>query len=69
MAQQTDEVSGKLQMRFSGLQPWADADVIETDYSNYAIIYSCTNVLGVYTYDLVWILMRKPWEQNTSIWK
>ena len=61
-------MSGKLEMKFSGLQPWADADVIETDYDNYAVLYSCTNLLGVYTYDLVWILMKHPWTIGSEPW-
>jgi len=53
-----DKVSGRMQMRFSSLQPWADLSVIDTDYEDYAIMYSCTNILGIYTTDFVWILMR-----------
>ena len=44
--------------------------MIETDYDNYAVLYSCTNLLGVYTYDLVWLLMRNPWGKKewTGAW-
>ena len=63
-----DKVSGRMQMRFSSLQPWADLSVIDTDYEDYAIMYSCTNILGIYTTDFVWILMRQPWEIGTEYW-
>ncbi len=45
-------------MRFSSYTPWADISVIDTDYKDYAIMYSCTNILGVFTTDVLWVLMR-----------
>lgn len=43
-------------------------DILETDYNEYCIVYSCTNVLGIYTIDLIWVTMRKPWEVGSAKW-
>lgn len=61
-AQQVDNISGRFQVRFNSFQPWVNMDILETDYHEYAIVYSCTNILGMYTQETIWALMRKPWE-------
>ena len=32
--------------------------VVETDYENYAMVFSCTSLLNVYHYEVAWILSR-----------
>lgn len=53
------EISGQCYVKFSKFQPWGDYKVIETDYENYSIVYSCTNIAFVYQ-DMAWILARNP---------
>ncbi len=38
--------------------PEGDYRVVYTDYTNYSIVYSCTDVLGVAKCENVWILSR-----------
>lgn len=38
--------------------PKGDYRVVETDYDNYSIVYSCTEVLGFGKFHYVWILTR-----------
>lgn len=47
----SDSILGKL---FSG-----NYQVINTDYSNYSIVYSCTNVYVAHV-EFIWILSRQP---------
>ena len=35
--------------------------MLETDFDEYSIMYSCNHFLGIYTVDLLWIMMRKPY--------
>jgi apolipoprotein D and lipocalin family protein len=49
--------SGQCYVKFHKFQPWGDYEVIETDYDNYSIVYSCTSIAFLYK-DMVWILAR-----------
>ncbi|XP_029309802.1 apolipoprotein D-like [Cottoperca gobio] len=49
----------KLQVSFFENAPHAPYWVLSTDYDNYALIYSCTD-LGVLHLDFAWILSRQP---------
>jgi len=49
--------SGQCYVKFHKFQPWGDYEVIETDYVNYSIVYSCTSIAFVYQ-DMVWVLAR-----------
>lgn len=41
---------GHLQLKFGKYQSWVNYDILETDYSNYAVMYSCqTTWLGAQT--------------------
>ena len=52
-----------LAVSFEGM-PELDNDpnyfVLDTDYDNYSIVYSCGNFAGLFTFDMLWILARKP---------
>ncbi|KAL9929202.1 apolipoprotein D-like [Glossina fuscipes fuscipes] len=53
---------GKLQVRFDGFAALAgpgDYWVLGTDYENYAVVYSCTDFLGIVNTKVIWILTRQ----------
>ena len=37
---------------------YIDIQIVDTDYQNYAIVYSCQNLLDYVTFDYVWIMTR-----------
>ena len=39
--------------------------MIDTDYTNHAIVYSCKNYYGLWRFESIWVLMRKPLERGT----
>lgn len=41
--------------------PYAPYWVLATDYENYALVYSCTSILGLFHLDYVWILGRNTY--------
>ena len=45
-------------VKFRWYMPAGDYRILDTDYSNYAVIYSCTDLLGVAKTEYVWILSR-----------
>ena len=45
-------------VKFSRFMPEGDYRVVYTDYSNYSIVYSCMDILGVAKCESVWILSR-----------
>lgn len=45
-------------IKFFDLQPRADYQIFDTDYKNFAIVYSCTNLLFA-KYELIWIMSRE----------
>ncbi|XP_030351157.1 apolipoprotein D isoform X1 [Strigops habroptila] len=50
----------KLGVRFNWFMPSAPYWVISTDYENYSLVYSCTNILWLFHIDYAWILSRAP---------
>uniref|UniRef100_H0ZFA1 Apolipoprotein D n=1 Tax=Taeniopygia guttata TaxID=59729 RepID=H0ZFA1_TAEGU len=50
----------KLGVRFNWFMPAAPYWVISTDYENYSLVYSCTNILWLFHMDYAWILSRAP---------
>lgn len=47
-------------VRFAPNSPYADYEVIDTDYENYTVIYSCTEIAGISHVEFGWVLTRSP---------
>ena len=44
--------------------------VVDTDYNNFVILYSCTEYLAnAFKLEYVWVLTRQPWDEYTLEWK
>jgi len=46
-------------VRFSWYMPEGDYRVLYTDYTNYSVVYSCNDILGVAKAEYFWILSRE----------
>ncbi|XP_037811922.1 apolipoprotein D-like [Lucilia sericata] len=54
--------NAKLKVRFSSMPAFigaADYWILDTDYDNYAVVYSCTDIGGLVNGKVVWILTRE----------
>lgn len=49
---------GYLKVKFVKFQPAGDYKVLETDYDNYTVIYTCMGLPGLFNIEYVWILTR-----------
>ncbi len=45
---------------FNLIDLYGDYQVLSTDYKNYAIVYSCSNFMNVFSLEYMWILTREP---------
>merc|ERR1711997_650010 len=60
-AEQTDpNEPGSLLVHFGGFYPAGDYWVPDTDYDNYASVYACQSILGLFKFEYAWILVRDP---------
>ncbi|KAL3859359.1 hypothetical protein ACJMK2_009584 [Sinanodonta woodiana] len=50
--------TARLEVRFSEFAPYANYWIIDTDYENYTLVYSCKDFLGVEKFEFAWILSR-----------
>ena len=51
---------GRCAVRFSNFAPWGDYRVIYTDYTDMAIVYSCSKlIMGMFSMDYLWVLTRE----------
>ena len=56
---------GRLQVKFSKSVPfWGAFDILETDYKNYAVIFSRTLDLFGNKVEYAWVLSRKPLKES-----
>ena len=57
--------TGSLIVQFEGMPDAVVSDepnyiVLDTDYDSYSIVYSCGNLLGLFTIEYLWVLAREP---------
>lgn len=60
---------GELEIKYEAFSPWESLKVLETDYSNYAIVYSCYSRFGAWKHDNMWVLTRQPAELGSKLWR
>ncbi|CAD7945813.1 unnamed protein product [Amoebophrya sp. A120] len=53
-----DSTEGVLQVKIGNAPFWGDYQVIDTDYENYALIYSRVSFLGITFKEFAWVLER-----------
>ncbi|CAL1294119.1 unnamed protein product [Larinioides sclopetarius] len=54
------DVPAKLKVKFNGMPFSADYWVLDTDYKQYSVVFSCFSVLNLFNAEYVWILSRTP---------
>jgi lipocalin len=63
-----DPPVGELEVKYEAFSPWESYKILETDYSNYAVAYSCYTRFGIWNYDHLWVMTRQPAEVGTKLW-
>ena len=53
-----DAHEGYLRVKFRFYIPEGDYKVLETDYDNYSVVYTCFGVKHIYNIEYIWILTR-----------
>lgn len=53
-----DPPKGNLEVKYEAFSPWESYSILETDYSNYAVAYSCYTRFGIWNHDHLWVLTR-----------
>ena len=64
-----DPPVGELEVKYEAFSPWESYKILETDYSNYAVAYSCYTRLGIWNHDHLWVMTRQPAEIGSKLWK
>jgi len=57
----------RLGVRFSTAQPYGAYWVVETDYDNYSLVYSCGPLLGLAHVEMAWLLTRRPELEQATV--
>ncbi|KAG8181803.1 hypothetical protein JTE90_001459 [Oedothorax gibbosus] len=53
-------VAAKLKVKFNSMPFSADYWVLDTDYKQYSVVYSCFSILNIFNAEYLWILSRTP---------
>ena len=64
-----DPPVGELEVKYEAFSPWESYKILETDYSNYAVAYSCYTRMGIWNHDHLWVMTRQPAEIGSKLWK
>jgi hypothetical protein len=62
-------MSGDLKVKLFDFIPAAPYQVLDTDYTNYSVVYSCSHIFGLFTNEFLWVYTRKPLEIGSSTYK
>ncbi|XP_061198008.1 apolipoprotein D-like [Saccostrea echinata] len=62
-------VGSRLKVKFASAAPYGNYWVLDTDYENYTLIYSCTSILGISHFEFGWILARSRTLPDSTIQK
>lgn len=57
-----------LEVKYSAYEPWENFAVLETDYSNYAVVYTCQTWMGGWNHERLQVLVRQPAEKGKKLW-
>ncbi|OWF38108.1 apolipoprotein D-like [Mizuhopecten yessoensis] len=57
---------GRLSISFDADRPSGSYLVLDTDYDNYSLVYSCQNFFGLFSAEFAWILKRSRGYQLTA---
>ena len=58
--------SGQCGVKFNFFQPYGNYHIVDTDYTSYSIVYSCSNfVAGALCVEFLWILSRDTYVQGS----
>ncbi len=60
--------SGKIEIKYGGFSPLSNYQILDTDYVGYALIHTCSVVLGAWTKEDTQALVRFPTVQNTKLY-
>jgi len=56
-----------LEVKFSNVGPAGDYRVVETDYDNYSLVFSCRDLAHIVYAEFAWILTRDPQPDPNTI--
>ena len=59
--------SGSCGVRFNFFQPFGNYDIVATDYTSYAIVYSCSPFLAnAFCLEYLWVLSREAYDAESA---
>jgi len=65
-----EKIEGACRLKFdSFFIPEGAYNVIDTDYENYAIVYTCATIARVFKQEQMWVMTRTPLTVGSSSWK
>ena len=66
---QPDGTSGDLMVKLDPFPAAAEYTVLDTNYKDYSIVYSCSHFFGVGIQEFLWVFSRSPLEKSSKYFK